>query len=45
MCLLGACATVTLTPALQPLSKDTLMLMGAKGMEVPAPMFIRIFKE
>ena len=45
VCLLGACATVTLTPALQPLTKDTLMLMGAKGMEVPAPMFIRIFKE
>ena len=44
-CLLSACATVTLTPAMQPLSKDTLMLLGQKGMEVPSPMFIRIFKE
>ena len=43
--LLAGCATVELTPALQPLSKDTLMLLGKKGMEVPTPIFIRIFKE
>ena len=42
---LAGCATVELTPALQPLSKDTLMLLGKKGMDVPAPIFIRIFKE
>ncbi len=43
--LLAGCATVELSPHLQPLSKDTLMLLGKKGMEVPSPMFIRIFKE
>lgn len=44
-CMLGGCAKVDLSPHLQPLSKDTLMLLGKKGMDVPAPMFIRIFKE
>lgn len=43
--LLAGCAAVELSPHLQPLSKDTLMLLGKKGMEVPSPMFIRIFKE
>jgi murein L,D-transpeptidase YafK len=42
---LAACASVELTPATQPLSKQTLMLLGQKGMEVPSPIFIRIFKE
>ena len=45
LCVLGGCAKVDLSPHLQPLSKDTLMLLGKKGMDVPAPMFIRIFKE
>lgn len=44
-CLLVGCATVDLSPHLQPLSKDTLMLLGQKGMDVPSPIFIRIFKE
>ena len=44
-CLLAGCAKVDLSPHLQPLSKDTMMLLGKKGMDVPAPIFIRIFKE
>jgi murein L,D-transpeptidase YafK len=44
-CMLAGCAKVDLSPHLQPLSKETLMLLGKKGMDVPAPMFIRIFKE
>ena len=32
-------------PADQPLQKETLMLLGRKGMEPGAPIFIRIFKE
>ncbi|MEQ8824198.1 MAG: murein L,D-transpeptidase family protein [Filomicrobium sp.] len=44
--LLAACAGgPTLTPAQQPLSKEALMLLGRKGMQVGAPMFIRVFKE
>lgn len=42
---LAGCAKVELSPHLQPLSKDTLMLLGNKGMDVPAPIFVRIFKE
>lgn len=42
---MAACTKVDLSPHLQPLSKDTLMLLGQKGMEVPSPIFIRIFKE
>jgi murein L,D-transpeptidase YafK len=45
LALVAGCAKVDLSPHLQPLSKDTLMLLGKKGMEVPAPMFIRIFKQ
>jgi len=45
-CLLVACTTVELVgPHLLPLSKDTLMLLGKKGMDPQAPIFIRIFKE
>ena len=43
--LLAGCAKVDLSPHLQPLSKDTLMLLGKKGMDVPSPIFVRIFKE
>jgi murein L,D-transpeptidase YafK len=32
-------------PALRPLPKDTMMLLGKKGMDAQAPLFIRIFKE
>src|ERR1700704_1341648 len=35
----------TLTAADQPLSKDAMMLLGRKGMDQGAPIFIRIFKE
>jgi murein L,D-transpeptidase YafK len=42
---LSACSTVELAPHLLPLSKETMMLLGKKGMDVPSPMFIRIFKE
>jgi hypothetical protein len=44
LCLLAGCTKVDLSPHLQPLSKETLMLLGKKGMDVPSPMFIRIFK-
>ena len=42
---LAGCTKVELSPHLQPLSKETMMLLGKKGMDVPSPMFIRIFKE
>ncbi len=45
LCLLAGCAKVDLSPHLQPLSKETLMLLGKKGMDAPSPMYIRIFKE
>ena len=32
-------------PHLRPLPKDTMMLLGRKGMDAQAPIFIRIFKE
>src|SRR5262245_46844735 len=43
---LGGCMKVDLVgPHLQPLSKETLMLLGKTGMDPQAPIFIRIFKE
>src|SRR4026208_999000 len=44
-CLLVACAKIDLTPDLLPLSKETMMLLGKKGMDPQAPIFIRVFKE
>jgi murein L,D-transpeptidase YafK len=44
-CLLVACAKIDLTPDLLPLSKDTMMLLGKKGMDPQSPIFIRVFKE
>jgi murein L,D-transpeptidase YafK len=46
-CALTACSGLgpTIPPAEQPLSKDTLMLLGRKGMDQGAPIFVRIFKE
>ena len=32
-------------PHLRPLPKDTMMLLGKKGMDPQAPIFIRVFKE
>jgi murein L,D-transpeptidase YafK len=44
--MLGGCMKAELVgPHLQPLSKDTAMLLGKKGMEPQAPIFMRIFKE
>lgn len=44
--LLAACSTAPQIPASeQPLSKDALMLLGRKGMNPTAPIFVRIFKE
>lgn len=44
--LVAACSNAPqIPPAEQPLSKDTLMLLGKKGMEPQAPIFVRIFKE
>ena len=33
------------SPAVKPLSKDAMMLLGKKGMKAEAPIFVRIFKE
>jgi murein L,D-transpeptidase YafK len=44
-CLLVACAKIDLAPHLLPLSKDTQMLLGKKGMDPQSPIFIRVFKE
>ena len=38
-------ASIDLTPDLLPLSKETMMLLGKKGMDPQAPIFIRVFKE
>jgi murein L,D-transpeptidase YafK len=44
--LLASCASnVEIAPHLVPLQKDTMMLLGKKGMDAQAPIFIRIFKE
>ena len=44
--MLAGCTKVELVgPHLTPLSQDTLMLLGKKGMDPQAPIFIRIFKE
>ena len=43
--LLAACAQIDIAPHLRPLSKDTMSLLGKKGMALEGPMFVRIFKE
>ncbi len=43
--LLGACAKIELPKHLKPISKDSMMLLGKKGMNQHAPIFIRIFKQ
>ena len=46
LCALAACSNApSIPPAEQPLSKQSLMLLGKKGIEPGAPMFVRIFKE
>lgn len=42
----AACSNAPLLPpSEQPLSKDTMMMLGRKGMEQGSPIFVRIFKE
>ncbi len=41
----GSSTSIDIAPHLLPLQKDTMMLLGAKGMDAQAPIFIRIFKE
>ena len=43
--MLAGCAQVEIPPYLRPLSKDTMMLLGKKGMTTATPMYVRIFKE
>jgi murein L,D-transpeptidase YafK len=44
--MLAGCMKVEFVgPHLAPLSPDTLMLLGKKGMDPQAPIFVRIFKE
>src|SRR5262249_16599319 len=47
VCVAAACAKgdVGVAPHLPPLPKETLMLLGRKGMDAQSPVFIRIFKE
>jgi murein L,D-transpeptidase YafK len=45
-CLVGACGNSTdILPAMRPLPKETVALLGKKGMTPEAPIFVRIFKE
>ena len=44
-CLRPAPGQVDVAPHLRPLPKDTMMLLGKKGMDAQAPIFVRIFKE
>ena len=43
--LLTGCSQVEIPPYLRPLSKDTIMLLGKKGMTTSTAMYIRVFKE
>ena len=45
LALLAACSSPELPPAMRPLSKDAMMLLGKKGMRPEAPIFVRVFKE
>jgi murein L,D-transpeptidase YafK len=40
-----ACAKIELAPHLVPLSKEAMMLLGKKGMDLSSPMYVRVFKE
>jgi murein L,D-transpeptidase YafK len=46
-CALGACSggAPSIPPSDQPLSGEAMMLLGRKGMDQGAPIFVRIFKE
>jgi murein L,D-transpeptidase YafK len=43
--LLAGCSKVEIPPYLRPLSNETMMLLGKKGMTTATPMYIRVFKE
>lgn len=43
--LLAGCSQTEIPAHLRPLSKETMMLLGKKGVEATSPIFIRIFKE
>jgi murein L,D-transpeptidase YafK len=43
--LVASCAKIELAPHLRPLSSETMMLLGKKGMNAQSPIFVRIFKE
>ncbi|HXF53750.1 MAG TPA: murein L,D-transpeptidase family protein [Hyphomicrobiaceae bacterium] len=43
--LAGSCSQVELSPALQPLSQETMTLLAKRGMTPSSPIFVRIFKE
>jgi murein L,D-transpeptidase YafK len=43
--LVAACAPTEIAPHLRPLSPESMMLLGKKGMKTHQPIFIRIFKE
>jgi murein L,D-transpeptidase YafK len=43
--MLASCSQTEIPAHLRPLSKDSMMLLGKKGMDTSAPMFVRIFKE
>jgi murein L,D-transpeptidase YafK len=42
---LAACASIDIPAHLRPLPKDAMMLLGKKGMNTQAPIFVRIYKE
>jgi murein L,D-transpeptidase YafK len=46
--LIAGCAAnigLDLAPHMRPISKDTMMLLGKKGMSPASPLYVRIFKE
>ncbi len=43
--LLVGCAKTEIPAYMRPLPKDTMMLLGKKGMKSGSPIFVRIFKE
>lgn len=46
VCALAGCGNAPTIPASdQPLSKETMSMLGRKGMDTGAPIFVRIFKE
>ena len=44
-CGLAACASIDVPAHLRPLSNDTIMLLGKKGMNPQSAIFVRIYKE